>query len=80
MHCTTMDRLLIAEEVAERLSVRTDWVWAQARADRIPYVRLGRYRRFRASAIEAWLEELEMGGDAAPPTRRASPIPLRRHA
>jgi excisionase family DNA binding protein len=74
-----MDRLLTAGEVAERLGMRTDWVWAQARAGRIPHVRLGRYRRFRASTIEAWLQELETGG-VAPPTARANPIPLRRHA
>jgi excisionase family DNA binding protein len=54
-----MDRLLTAEEVAERLGVRTDWVWAQARAGRIPHVRLGRYRRFRESALEAWVCGLE---------------------
>jgi excisionase family DNA binding protein len=76
-----MDRLLTAEEVAERLGMRTDWVWAQARAGRIPHVRLGRYRRFRASASRpAWLQELETGGVAAPPAARAAPIPLRRHA
>ena len=40
-----MDRLLTAEEVAERLGMRTDCVWARARAGRIPHVRLGRYRR-----------------------------------
>jgi excisionase family DNA binding protein len=40
-----MDRLLTAEEIAERLGVKTQWVWAQARAGRIPHVRLGRYRR-----------------------------------
>lgn len=54
-----MDRLLTAEEVAERSGVRTDWVWAQARAGRIPHVRLGRYRRFRESALEAWICGLE---------------------
>jgi excisionase family DNA binding protein len=42
--------------------MRIDWVWAQARANRIPPVRLGRYRRFRESAIEAWLQALETGG------------------
>ena len=76
----TMDRLLTAEEVAERLGMRTDWVWAQARAGRIPHVRLGRYRRFRDSAIEAWLRELEIGSAAAPSSARPDPIPLRRHA
>jgi len=54
-----MDRLLTAEEIAQRLGVNTQWVWAQARAGRIPHVRLGRYRRFRESAVEAWLSDLE---------------------
>ncbi len=54
-----MDRLLTADEIAERLGVNTQWVWAQARAGRIPHVQLGRYRRFRESAIEAWLCDLE---------------------
>jgi excisionase family DNA binding protein len=51
--------LLTAEDVAERLGVSKDWVWAQARAGAIPHVRLGRYRRFRAEAIEAWIVDLE---------------------
>ena len=54
-----MTPLLTAEEVAERLGVSKDWVWAQARAGTIPHVRLGRYRRFRAEAVEAWIVELE---------------------
>jgi len=61
-----MTRLLTAEEVAERLGVTKDWVWAQARAGRIPSVPLGRYRRFREEALEAWLRELE----ARAPARR----------
>jgi excisionase family DNA binding protein len=54
-----MDKLLTADQVAELLGMKTDWVWAQARAGRIPHVRLGRYRRFRESAVEAWLQDLE---------------------
>jgi excisionase family DNA binding protein len=54
-----MTRLLTVDEVAERLGVTKDWVWAQARAGRIPHVRLGRYRRFREEAIDAWLAQLE---------------------
>jgi excisionase family DNA binding protein len=56
---TIMDKLLTADQVAELLGMKTDWVWAQARAGRIPHVRLGRYRRFRESAVEAWLQDLE---------------------
>jgi excisionase family DNA binding protein len=54
-----MTRLLTAEEVAERLGVTKDWVWAQARAGRIPHVQLGRYRRFREEALETWLRDQE---------------------
>ena len=72
-----MDRLLTAAEVAERLGMRTDWVWAQARAGRIPHVRLGRYRRFRESALEAWISGLEA---ASTKPQTARPVPLRRSA
>jgi excisionase family DNA binding protein len=75
-----MDKLLTADEVAELLKVNTEWVWAQARAGRIPHVCLGRYRRFRESALEAWLLDLETGS----PTPRAAtppqPVPLRPRA
>ena len=73
----TVDRLLTAEEVAERLGVRTDWVWAQARAGRIPHVRLGRYRRFRESALEVWIAGLEA---ASTKPQATAPVPLRRSA
>jgi excisionase family DNA binding protein len=56
------EKLLTAEEVAERLDVGVKWVWSQARAGRIPHVRLGRYKRFRSEAIDAWLAQLEEGG------------------
>lgn len=56
-------KLLTAEEVAERLDVGVTWIWAQARAGRIPHVRLGRYKRFRSEAIDAWLAQLEEGGE-----------------
>jgi excisionase family DNA binding protein len=39
--------------------VTKDWVWAQARAGRMPHVQLGRCRRFREEALEQWLDELE---------------------
>jgi excisionase family DNA binding protein len=55
-------RLLTVDEVAERLGMTKDWVWAQARAGVIPYVPLGRYRRFREEAIDEWLRERERNG------------------
>ena len=66
-----MASLLTAEQVAERLGVSTQWVWAHARAGRIPHIRLGRYRRFREEAVEAWLVQLERDDASAGPQRPA---------
>jgi excisionase family DNA binding protein len=55
------ERLLTAAEIAERLSVPESWVRQEARADRIPHVRLGRYVRFDWPAVVAWLEEQRAG-------------------
>jgi excisionase family DNA binding protein len=54
-------RLLTAEEVAGRLGVLPSWVNKAARANRIPHVRVGRYRRFRWPDIEMWLEDQRAG-------------------
>jgi excisionase family DNA binding protein len=67
---TAVTKLLTVEEVAERLGMTKDWVWAQARAGRIPHIQLGRYRRFREEALERWLERLELRSD--PDTRSAA--------
>src|SRR5687768_10369725 len=53
--------LLTACDVAELLQVPRSWVYAEARAGRIPHVAIGRYRRFRPAAIETWVQGLERG-------------------
>jgi excisionase family DNA binding protein len=55
------DRLLTAEDVAQILGMRTDFLYRLAREGRIPHLRFGRTLRFRAEAIETWLEEQERG-------------------
>jgi excisionase family DNA binding protein len=55
-------RLLTAAEVASMLGVPKTWVYERSRAGLIPTVPLGRYRRFRAEAIQQWIEELERRG------------------
>jgi excisionase family DNA binding protein len=47
-------QLLTAQELAERWQVPTAHVYRLARDGRIPCVTLGRYRRFRLDAIEAF--------------------------
>jgi excisionase family DNA binding protein len=46
--------LLDATEAGRLLSVPASWVLAEARANRIPHVRLGRYVRFSADELEVW--------------------------
>jgi excisionase family DNA binding protein len=46
--------LLDAKAAARLLGVPESWVLAEARADRIPHVRLGRYVRFEADELRDW--------------------------
>jgi excisionase family DNA binding protein len=57
--------LLTADEVAARLRVTKCWIYTEVRAGRLPHVRLGRYVRFRAGAIDSWIEQIERGGQRA---------------
>jgi excisionase family DNA binding protein len=54
-------RLLTAEDVAEIIGMRVDYVYALSRRGQIPHLRFGRTLRFRAEAIEAWLGAAERG-------------------
>jgi excisionase family DNA binding protein len=55
----TVERLLTAEDVASMLGVPKAWVYAASRRGELPTVRLGRYRRYRREAVEAWIEQQE---------------------
>lgn len=59
---TIPDRLLTAAEVAAMLHVTKSWVYDQTRRHRMPHVRLGRYVRYRRSAVDRWIEQIEAGG------------------
>ncbi len=50
-----MERLLLAEEVAQMLSVSKDRVYSLTRQNLIPHVRIGRQLRFSYRAIEDWI-------------------------
>ena len=63
-------RLLDSTAAAELLGVPKTWVLAEARANRIPHIRLGRYVRYEATQLEAWWQ-----------ARRRGPAPRRgQHA
>lgn len=46
--------LLDAETAAQLLGVPKTWLLAEARADRVPHRRLGKYVRFDAHDLDNW--------------------------
>jgi excisionase family DNA binding protein len=46
--------LVDASAAADLLGVPRTWVLAEARANRIPHVRLGRYVRFEPGELQTW--------------------------
>lgn len=52
-------RLVDAATASALLGVPTSWVLAEARGDRTPHVRLGKYVRFEPSSLTAWWEGKE---------------------
>lgn len=67
--------LLTADEVAARLKVQPSWVMKAARANRIPYVPVGRYTRFSWPDVEAWLRSQKRGTATAAGSNIISPEP-----
>jgi predicted DNA-binding transcriptional regulator AlpA len=56
------DPLLTVEDVGHRLNVSRDWVWdhCSRKKPKLPFIRMGDGAlRFRASAIEAFINERE---------------------
>ncbi len=58
-------RLVDAAQAGELLGVPKSWVLGEARADRIPHVRLGRYVRFEPVELERWWAARRRGPTAA---------------
>ena len=52
----TLEPLLEAEEVAKILGVDVGYIYSQARAKKIPSIKLGKYRKFSPSQLKKWLE------------------------
>ena len=49
--------LIGIEEAAGFLCVKVSWLYEQVRLGRVPSYRVGKFRRFRMSELEAWLQE-----------------------
>ena len=59
MSTDQQQRLLTADELAERWQVSVAHIYRLTREGRIPAVPIGRYRRYRLAAIEAWEADQE---------------------
>jgi excisionase family DNA binding protein len=49
-------RLPTAEEVAEQLQVSPSWLYTRVQGGHFPHVKVGRYIRFDARDVEAWID------------------------
>jgi excisionase family DNA binding protein len=66
--------VITADEVAALLRMTPAWVYAETRRGGIPHMRLGRYVRYRRSAIEAWMSGLEECPAPALPARATAAL------
>ncbi len=57
----TLSPLLDARQAAAILNVPASWIAAEARAGRIPHVRLGRYVRFNGEELMRWCAGRSVG-------------------
>ena len=75
------DRLLTADQLAERWQVPKSQVYALTRRGEIPTVKLGKYYRYRLDAIEAFerreIREAEYAGHSPESSRTVRERPRR---
>jgi excisionase family DNA binding protein len=50
------------QAAAAFLGVKMSWLYEQCRLSRVPSYKVGKYRRFRLSELEAWVKERQTGG------------------
>jgi PTS system nitrogen regulatory IIA component len=55
------ERLVPIEQAAEFLGVPTSWLYDQAARGKVPSYKVGKYRRFRVSELEAWISTRREG-------------------
>ena len=59
----TIERLLTPDEAAEILRVKLSWLYQHTRRrsqDRIPFVKVGRYLRFREQDLRTYIESRKL--------------------
>jgi excisionase family DNA binding protein len=51
-------------EAAEFLNVKVSWIYEQVRLNRLPSYKVGAFRRFKLSELDAWARARQGEGDA----------------
>jgi excisionase family DNA binding protein len=59
MSVTLFEPLLSADEAADHLRIHVKTLQRLAREQRVPSVRMGKYWRFRLSALDRWVTNIE---------------------
>jgi excisionase family DNA binding protein len=54
---TERDAVFTANELAEYLKVKQSWVYDRVKKKAVPHFKLGKYLRFKKSAIDRWIRE-----------------------
>ncbi|MGD8388118.1 MAG: helix-turn-helix domain-containing protein [Desulfobacteraceae bacterium] len=57
MHAKEEESLISIGEAAAFLSVPRSWLYSRTRTHAIPFIKLGRYVRFRKSDLLTWAQE-----------------------
>jgi excisionase family DNA binding protein len=55
------EKLVSVKDLAERHSMKASWFYQAAERGDIPSYKIGKYRRFRLSEVERWLETRRNG-------------------
>ncbi len=61
------EHLIGIKEAAGFLCVKVSWLYEQVRLGRVPSYRVGKFRRFRMSELEVWLQERRDGPNGSGP-------------
>ncbi len=66
-----MEPFVGIQEARRFLGVKTSWLYEQVRLNRVPSYKVGAFRRFKLSELDAWARGQRNGSDADPmPTRQ----------
>ena len=66
------DKLFTVKTLAEYLGVSKQWVYERVSLKEIPYIKMGKFPRFKKTSIDCWLNGLSM------PAMNTTSSPLKR--